>query len=141
MTREYIETTKIITPNDSSLSLATSILQACVESKGIDLSVLDVSEVFGLADYFIIVSGRSDRHVQGLVNKVMNTLAEEGQIPQSLEGYDTGHWIIVDFGEVVLHAFYEPVRETYDIEGLWSLAPRIEIHRSKESGDVQLRAA
>ncbi len=125
----------------STTSLATSILQSCVDSKGIDLSVLDVSEAFGLSDFFIVVSGRSDRHVQGLVNRVMNTLEERGITPIGVEGFDTGHWIIVDYGEVVLHAFYEPMRETYDIEGLWSTAPRLEVQRSQKSGDVQLRAA
>lgn len=125
----------------ATVNLATTILRSCVESKGIDLTVLDVTQAFGLSDYFIVVSGRSDRHVQGLINRVMNDLAERGIEPIAIEGYETGHWIILDFGDVVLHAFYEPVRETYDIEGLWCSAPRLEVDRSNKSGDVQLRAA
>lgn len=125
----------------SAMNLATSVLRSCVESKGIDLTVLDVSKAFGLSDFFVVVSGRSDRHVQGLVNRVINDLAERGITPVGVEGYDTGHWIIVDLGEVVLHAFYEPMRETYDIEGLWCAAPRLEVERSIKSGDVHLRAA
>ena len=132
---------KTSSPPLTTVNLATSILQSCVDSKGIDLSVLDVSEAFGLSDFFIVVSGRSDRHVQGLVNRVMNALEERGITPQGIEGFEAGHWIILDYGEVVLHAFYEPEREIYDIEGLWSTAPRLEVQRSNASGDVQLRAA
>jgi ribosome-associated protein len=132
---------KNTSPTLSTTTLATSILQSCVDSKGIDLTVLDVSEAFGLSDFFIVVSGRSDRHVQGMINRVINSLEEKGITPIGIEGFETGHWIILDYGEVVLHAFYEPVRETYDIEGLWSTAPRLEVQRSNTSGDVELRAA
>jgi ribosome-associated protein len=124
-----------------SLALASSIIQACLDSKGSDLEVLDVSTAFGLADYFVIVSGRSDRHVQGLVNRVLNALEDEGHDVQSIEGYENGHWVVVDCGDVVLHAFYEPVRESYDIESHWAQAPRMALNEDVLKIDRRLHAA
>lgn len=140
---DTIQVTKTITSSHppASVKLASTILKACVDSKGIDLTLLDVSKAFGLSDYFIVVSGRSDRHVQGLVNRVINSLSENGEEPIGVEGFENGHWVIVDCGDVVLHAFYEPVRETYDIEGLWADATKIEVKENQGFPDRGLRAA
>ncbi len=140
---DTIQVTKISLSSHppETVKLAGNILQSCVDSKGIDLTVLDVAKAFGLSDYFIVVSGRSDRHVQGLVNRVINTMTAKGCPPIAVEGYENGHWVIVDFGDVVLHAFYEPVREVYDIEGLWAEAPRIDVKAPEQFSERGLRAA
>lgn len=102
------------------------IVHACRNAKGKDLKILEVSDVFDLADYFIIVSGRSDRHVQGICNKIALELNDLKQVPHAIEGFEDGHWVLMDCGDVIVHIFYEPVRGHYDIEGLWLRARQID---------------
>ena len=107
--------------------LAQSIYSALYDAKGIDAVALDVSKNFGLADYFLVVSGRSDRHVQGLANKVLEKLLLMGVEPYSVQGLEQGHWVVIDLVDVVLHIFYEPLRERYDLESLWVDANAVKI--------------
>ncbi len=110
-----------------SLDVVKNVVAACEDVKGMDIAVLDVHTVSDFADYFVVVSGRSDRQVQGLTNKVIEELCRSGARPLSVEGYEDGQWVLVDCGEVVVHIFYEPVREFYDIESLWMRASRVEL--------------
>jgi ribosome-associated protein len=126
--------TKELTP----LELTTQIINACADAKGKDIAVLDVSKVFGLADYFIVVSGRSDRQVQGISNKVVDSLSRLGVHPAAREGLDEGQWVLLDYGDVIVHVFYEPARDHYDVESLWTKARRLEVI---EGDWLQLRAA
>lgn len=131
-----------VNPEPQSLELVNSIINACAEAKGKDITVLDVSKIFGMAEYFVVVSGRSDRQVQGIANKVRAAL--EGPPPAqmlSTEGMDVGHWVLVDCGEVIVHIFYEPVRSHYDIESLWAKAKRLNIKMRKGSNGIELRAS
>lgn len=105
--------------------LVHEIVNACAEAKGKDIKVLEVSKVFGLASYFIIVSGRSDRQAQGISNKVIDAMAAKGIEPLSVDGMETGHWVLSDFGDIIVHVFYEATREYYDLEGLWANAERV----------------
>ncbi|MCI5065831.1 ribosome silencing factor [bacterium] len=111
-------------PHDS-LALAREISEACHEAKGREVTILDVREVFDIADYFVIASGRSDRQAQGITNKIREALDRHGVRPEFVEGYDEGHWIIIDCIDVVVHVFYEPMREQYDLEGLWVRAKKV----------------
>lgn len=110
---------------EHSLSLAQEVYEACMGAKGLDVTLLDVSDVFDLADYFVVVSGRSDRHVQGICNRVGAAMKGTDADIISLEGFDDGHWVLMDYGDVVVHVFYEPLRDHYDIEGLWLKAKRV----------------
>lgn len=103
-----------------------AIVDACEEAKGKDLAVLDVSEVFGLADYFVIVSGKSDRQVQGVSNKIQEHLGRYRVYPASVEGYDKAHWVLMDYGDIVVHVFYESAREYYDLESLWMKTRKVD---------------
>ena len=103
------------------------VVKACTDAKGKNLSVLDVKEAFGLCDYFVIVSGRSDRQVQGISNKILNTLVKLHVKPDAVEGLDKAHWVLLDFGNVVVHVFYEPIRSFYDLESLWTKAKKVEV--------------
>ncbi len=107
---------------------ARLIAEACLEAKGKELVVLDVSSVFDLSDNFVIVSGRSDRHVQGIANKVLSRMKKAGIDAYAVEGFDDGHWVLIDFEDVVLHIFYEPTRKHYDIEGLWMEARQVDLN-------------
>ena len=110
----------------AEFELASKIAGACMDAKGIDLTVLDVSEQSDIAKFFLIVSGRSDRQAQGIANRVVQILSERGLSPESIEGYEEGHWILLDCKNVVVHVFYEPVRERYDLEGLWMKAKKLD---------------
>lgn len=116
--------------NFSSLDLALKVLECCSEAKAKDLSLLDVSSIFDLASFFVIVSGRSDRQVQGISNRIQNHLQEMGIEPFSKDGYEQGHWVLMDYGDVVVHIFYEPVREYYDLERLWKDGQKVAIPES-----------
>jgi ribosome-associated protein len=114
---------KDISSWDKTLLLARFAL----EKKACDLVVMEVRELTSIADYFIICSGRSDRQVQSIAQGIDENLSAAGLAPLSMEGANRGHWVLMDFSDVIVHIFYEPVREFYDLDGLWGDAPRIEL--------------
>jgi ribosome-associated protein len=119
---------KCSTRQITSINKASLVVKACQDAKGIDLAALDVRKVFDLSDYFIVVSGRSDRHVQGICNKIRANLAENSlEQPIAVEGFDDGHWVLIDLNDVIVHVFFEPLRRHYDVEGLWMQASRLKI--------------
>ena len=97
-----------------------------VEYKALELVVLDVSRFSSLADYFIICSGKSSRQVQGIADNLERGLRARGIKPIGCEGKQEGHWVLLDYGDVIIHVFYEPVRLFYDLESLWSEASRVD---------------
>jgi ribosome-associated protein len=109
-----------------TLNIVKNISDAAEDAKGKEVVILDVSQNFGLADYFIIASARSDRHTQGIANKIIAKLEELGIKPYSVQGMDEGQWVIVDCAEVVVHIFYEPLRHRYDLESLWLNAETVD---------------
>jgi ribosome-associated protein len=118
------------TSKHESLSVAKRIVEACEDVKGGEVIVLDVASISDFADYFIVASGRSDRQVQGITNRVIEELSRHGVRPLSVEGYEDGQWVLIDCGDVVAHIFYEPVRSEYDLEGLWMRARKLDIVRA-----------
>ena len=98
-----------------------------LDKKACDLVVLDVREHTSIADYFILCSGRSDRQVQSIAQGLQDNAAEVGFKPFAVEGTQRGHWVLMDFSDVIVHIFYEPVRQFYDLDGLWSHAPRAQL--------------
>ena len=78
--------------------------------------------VSSLADYFIICSGKSSRQVQGIADNLERGLKNRGIKPLGSEGRQEGHWVLMDYADVIIHIFYEPVRSFYDLESLWSEA-------------------
>ncbi|HSM74708.1 MAG TPA: ribosome silencing factor [Desulfobacterales bacterium] len=113
-------------PKDSQIDLFVKVILA---RKAIGVVVLDVHDLTSLADYFIICSGKSNRQVSAIADHVQRELKIAGIRPLSVEGAREGHWVLLDYGYVVIHVFYEPVRHFYDLEGLWADAPRVEIER------------
>ena len=101
-------------------------IQAALGKKATDLVVLDVRELSSIADVFIICSGRSNRQVAAIAEHIEVNLKKNGITPLSVEGKKQGHWVLLDYGHVIIHVFYEPVRSFYDLEGLWIDAERIE---------------
>lgn len=111
----------------SSWEKALLLIRFALDRKACDLVVLDVHDLTSIADYFIVCSGRSDRQVQSIAQGVEENAAEEGFRPFAVEGIQRGHWALIDFSDVIVHIFYEPVREFYDLDGLWGHAPRAEL--------------
>jgi ribosome-associated protein len=126
---------------DDPLYLTAQVANACAEAKGKDITVLDMSKMLTLSDYFVVTSGRSDRQVQGIANRIIDALAAHGVHPLSCEGLDEGQWVLVDYGDVIVHVFYEPMREHYDIEGLWTRARRLVVTEDESGNGVLLQAA
>ncbi|MDY0039285.1 MAG: ribosome silencing factor [Desulforhabdus sp.] len=98
-----------------------------LDRKAEDLLILDVSRLSSFADYFVICSGKSSRHVQGIADNLEASMRQRGIKAAGIEGSREGHWILLDYGDVIVHIFYEPVRLFYDLESLWSEAKRIEL--------------
>ncbi|MCB9030303.1 MAG: ribosome silencing factor [Deltaproteobacteria bacterium] len=115
--------------SQSPLSVVVETIAACHEAKALNPIALELNSQTDVADYFIVMSGRSDRHVQGIGNRIMYELGKLGVHPESIEGFETGHWILIDYGEVVIHIFFEPVRAQYDLENLWGRAGTIDVEK------------
>ena len=103
------------------------LARAALEKKACDLVALEVRELTSIADYFIICSGRSDRQVQSIAQGIEQSLGQAGISLLSVEGASRGHWVLMDFSDVIVHIFYEPVRHFYYLDGLWDHASRVEL--------------
>lgn len=101
-------------------------VDAVFGKKAEDLVVLDVRALASYADTFVLCSGRSSRQVIAIAEHIRDTLKKEGIRPLSIEGMTEGHWVLLDYGHIIIHVFYEPVRRFYDLEGLWIDAKRID---------------
>ena len=102
-------------------------IQAALGRKARDLLLLDVRELTTLADVFMLCTGRSNRQVSAIADHIRRYLKDHGIRPLYVEGLKEGHWALLDYGQVVIHVFYEPVRQFYDLESLWADAPQIPI--------------
>jgi ribosome-associated protein len=101
-------------------------IKAVLGKKAVDVVVLDVRELTSIADFFIICSGRSNRQVSAIAEHIGRELKKHKLRPLSVEGTKEGHWVLMDYGNVIIHVFYQSARQFYDLEGLWADAPRIE---------------
>ena len=113
--------------SSSSQEKAFLCARALLDRKAIDLVILEVKDLSSFTDYFLICSGNSDRQVQAIAAHVEEKLGKEGLRTLGMEGKREGRWVLLDYGDVVIHVFYHPVREFYDLERLWSEAPRLEL--------------
>lgn len=111
----------------SARELALLCAAAALDKKGEDLVLLEVGQLTGYADYFLLASGRSTRQATAVGENIARVLKKAGRPALGLEGLKEGRWILLDFGEVVVHVFHEPVREFYDLDSLWGDAPRVEL--------------
>jgi ribosome-associated protein len=104
-------------------------IHAVMGKKAINPVVLDVRGLTSVSDVFIICSGRSNRQVLAIADDIQLKLKKHDIKPLSVEGKKEGHWVLLDYGHVVIHVFYEPVRAFYDLEGLWIDAKRIKLDK------------
>jgi ribosome-associated protein len=95
-----------------------------VDRKATDVALLDVRGMSSYADYFVLASGDSERQVTASAEHVREQLKSAGNRTIGTEGFDTGNWVLLDYGEVVVHVFFTEVRAFYDLDGLWADAPK-----------------
>lgn len=118
--------------DDAIWSRVVCCAHAALDKKGADLVILDVRGITSIADYFVIVSGRSDTQVRAIADAIEERCRGAGIRPLSIEGNRNGQWILLDYGDLVVHVFYGPVREHYDLERLWARATRCEVPELNE---------
>jgi ribosome-associated protein len=112
---------------DAAREVAITIAVAALEKKAVGLEILDVAGKVDYADFLVIMTGRSDRQVQALAQAIEEALKKRGTRALAVEGLPHASWVLMDFGDVVVHVFQEDARSLYDIEGLWLDARRIPV--------------
>ena len=116
-----------------ALAAARTAIDAALAKKALLPVLIDVSGRASYTDYIGIVSGRSDRQVDAIAEHVQKVMHESGRRLIGREGTRNGRWALLDFGDVVVHVFYHPVREIFDIESLWIDAPRVKLQVPPEA--------
>jgi ribosome-associated protein len=116
-----------------SLASGKAAVAAALEKKAVEPVLIDVCGRSSYADFIVVVSGRSDRQVDAIADGVCEAMSARGRRPIGREGARNGRWVLIDFGDVVVHVFYHPLREVFDIESLWIDAPRIKLQIPAEA--------
>lgn len=111
----------------TGLELAKICAQAAIDAKAEELVILDVKGISSFTDYFVIMNGRSTRHVQGLAEAIGKEMHAKRANVANAEGLEEGMWVLLDFDDVVVHIFYHEQRKFYDLESLWHDARPIPI--------------
>lgn len=111
--------------NDLKSQVAAAI-QACLDKKAEELSILEMEKGSSFTDYFVLCSGTNPRQVQAIADEVELRLKKAGLQPAHVEGYKQAEWILVDYVDFVVHVFSEKARKFYDLERLWKTAKRLE---------------
>ena len=117
-----------------SEELARTCARLASDRKALDPRILDLRERSPFTDFFVLASGRSDRQVKAIVEGVVEGLKADGIRPMGVEGESRGEWVLIDYGDVVVHVFYAPLREHYDLESLWSDAPVLPVEDLEHAG-------
>jgi ribosome-associated protein len=112
---------------EDSRLLLEKVIGVIQKHKALDVLVLEVRNLVGYTDYFVICSGQSDRQVQAIAQHLLEEMRAERVLPLGVEGLSRAQWVLVDYNDVVVHVFQDNVRGFYDLEGLWSDAPRLTV--------------
>jgi ribosome-associated protein len=117
-----------------SRKLAEACALKCLEKKAENVVILDLEDKSSVADFFVVASGFSDRQVVAIAQHVSDELRREGNKTLSEEGLADGRWALIDFGSVIVHVFQDHLRDFYNLEMLWSDAPRIRVQDTSNPG-------
>jgi ribosome-associated protein len=121
-----------------SREIALVAARAAADKQAVDVTILDVSGLIVITDYFVICSGTSDRQVKTLVEEVEKAVRALGERPVRREGEGDARWVLLDYVDVVVHVFAQEEREYYDLERLWSDAPRLAWNASGRAAAASL---
>lgn len=119
--------------------VALLAVRYALDRKAYDLLLLDIASISSLADYFLICTARSDTQAQAIAESIRENLAAIGERPIRVEGFATGQWVLMDYGDVAVHIFLEDVRAFYDLERLWARAKVVELPEPYRSQAEDLR--
>jgi ribosome-associated protein len=108
--------------NTSPDTIAATALEVAVHQRALDPVALNIGPHSSVAEFFVIASGTSPRHVQGIADKIRKRLSQDGVELLRSSGYETAEWIILDYGDTVVHLFFEPSRHYYQLDELWAKA-------------------
>jgi ribosome-associated protein len=117
--------TQLPAANADSPSRVRIAVAAMQDRQAVDLRVLDLDEISEFTEYFLVCSGSSERQVRAIADGVDEKLRAEGSRPLHVEGYEHGQWILLDYGDFLVHIFVGPVRDYYRLEQLWADAPDV----------------
>ena len=110
-------------PDEEALALARRIVDLASDKKASDIVLLEIGGLTTLADYFVIASGQSERQLGAIADGITEALRDEGVKPVGREGSANAHWLLIDYGSVVVHVMAPPERDFYQLERLWAEAP------------------
>ena len=114
-----------------SKEMARLAIQALEDKKAEDISVIDISQISVIADYFIIAGGSNKNQIQALCDNVLEKLGRAGYPEKQTEGYKTANWILMDFGDVIVHVFDKENRLFYDLERIWRDGQLVDVNEFK----------
>jgi len=114
-------------------------LRAASDKKALDLVVLDLRQIASFTDFFVITSGTNVRQVKAIADEVVEQLKRQGTRAARVEGYSTAEWVLVDYGDFILHVFEDKARKFYDLERLWRDAVRVPVPSQLIDTDGSLR--
>jgi len=114
-------------PSEEAKRIALLAAEAALDKKANEIEILDVTGKVDYADYLVLMTGQSDRHVTAIADAVESALADDGWRAISVEGLPRGQWVLLDFVDVVVHVFQENTRQLYDLDGLWMDARRVRV--------------
>lgn len=110
----------------SSQERAIKCAALALDKKALDVKILEIKRISSIADYLVLASGQSDKQAQAIADSVRQGLKKFGKA-LDIEGLKEGNWVVIDYGDVIVHVFKEDVRRYYDLDTLWSEAPLVEI--------------
>jgi len=105
--------------------------RAADSKKALDLRILDLRGITSFADYFVICTGANQRQIQAIADEVLARMKDRGRPALGVEGYDRAEWVLIDYGDLLVHVFSESARKFYDLERLWRSAREIELPKAK----------
>lgn len=112
---------------EQSKEMTKLAIDALEDKKAEDIKVIDISEVSVIADYFIIASGSNRSQIQALADNVEEKLGRNGHLVKQVEGYDSANWVLMDFGDIIVHIFDSENRLFYDLERIWKDGKEVEL--------------
>ena len=119
---------KVESPNVETIDWVQGAAAAAADKKAADLVILDLREIASFTEYFLICSGTNQRQVQAIADAIDERLRKEKKRPMHIEGYNAAEWILLDYGDFIVHVFSATSRRFYDLERLWRDAKRIEVN-------------
>ena len=117
--------------DNRSKEMTRLAISALEDKKAEDISIIDISEVSVLADYFLIASGSNRSQIQALTDNVEEKLGRARKEKKQIEGYDTANWILMDYGDIIVHIFDRENRLFYDLERIWRDGKRVDLEEFK----------